>query len=1438
MLSFNDAINQADALHARITNEARRAANAPPLTDAERAASEQARLTAMSSLNSTMALVRGALHAVRGSREAREKKDEPKFPFRANRDVAPQALFSLGSAVSTVSPSFASLSSPVENVKQEMSAEGLKKSTQTLTQMAEAIEPIITSFDQVLVKPYLKNYNASLNTVPVLGIKDNKIMYVETKSNALGSLKDSWALFSSLPQDAEIKPGKNVFLFPFKGDICLAIGQAVWRKLHYKDETDLKKAVDNWPNMYQASWVKVGDNVLPAADLRSVIPFAVLSADRQNIDFHLVVLKADSSMAVLTSDDLINNASFNPLTFGPSKEITTEPKWSRIAYWDNQIVGYDDANNVYNLDVKFSANSFTVSDKTPDTTITELTATEAGLVVARSDGFLYKRLISIPKDADKDATFSWTKWISQDGVTNLGVASPGVILDLNLLTRTLRSRYIEVQTAVYPMVDGIRAFCVTHNYYLQQLQTAADTYNSTTEPEEKKTLAIKQAKGFVVHAQTWSRILSSKIKGCKQEVNIMTDQLKGVHRQLETQLTLLNDKLAGLKKTLETQKDALSKLQAAFWGMVGAMFLGMALAVLGLALGGNPLILTAAGVLFVGGLVAMVTLGIKMGEMARAVSDTEAQIRDVTTAITEMTAIVDSYSDLDTKYGTLNEFWGRMFVDASAIGTMDDATAAQLGMDILVDDSSIGAARDMTTQMGDACLKYLDVLNKQGIKVPDPSASSVTPMFLSLARNVTAAEPKASSEVRDCNAQFHQLVKVGQQCLASGDLPGYEATINQAVLASMATEVAGIEAQVMSGRWFDVASLRSNGSVWGGTSLTAKAIALSISDAAALVDQGSKMNGSLQQVRPYVVSMLQQTIQLGQVVLDWSSRFPEPPTPDKEAEVDALQKKSLANCEAAQSSAAKAKNSFSSFQDEATKYQQDLERNINQAKNDIDGEQSRANSDMNHISVPWYVYLGGVVAVTTYIAVQRSEIQNRLHRTVASLQDNIKKLKELEDSGASFQGSALTWIEMCERVSGNLGTIYNILTALQGQVMENPVFYNQLMKTEWSEIVKDASEVLNVIESSAPATLSAFLMPAGNTMMLARGATMTLAATPSVSNATLVTSLLPDSNLGPKMKDQAASADQVFDQMETLLRLPHLGDIIAYWDETKTKKTTLLNVATQLRTQYVQLAATEYDTIQHLYSLAILQRYRADNVVKGKLPIDAFVKVSLASLTQAYKSANRAASEFARSASDFDFAMRQVNSNIKTIQEKIAKLNVDIETMEKKQRDTIIWLIADIIALSFATAAFLASFGAFGPLTSAVALATRIGLGATATAASIKTVIDSLALADVVMLISTTKDVKRDLEKSAEELAKVQPRFQNVVDGVTAISSSLLQMVSTLSKTLDNIEVLQQFTLTEADVEKIGNAWDIVKNNSQDWMDVVNRQGISPVTFSIRSPNN
>jgi len=358
-------------------------------------------------------------------------------------------------------------------------------------------------------------------------------------------------------------------MFPYKGDFCLSIGRSVWIKAcRNKDDPALTAAVDNWPNMYVNAWVKV-ENVLPAVELAGIIPFAVLSADRESIEFHLVLLKTDGTLLVLAGDSLAPESTYNTLHYAISDgSPATSPKWNKIAYWNNQVVAVDGESKAWNLQPNFADSTYTASDSESIEPVTEFTANDGGPVGLRSDGNLWRRIIEAPSAQGQDPNQLWKPWIKADGRTNIGVASPGVILDLSLLTKTLKGRYMDVQSKVYPVVNTIRAFSTTHVFYLKGVLKDADDFSKAGSDPDKQALAIKSAKKFIAHSKTWGMIVSRSVNGVKEGVNIMTKQLNDVKSQLIIQLKLLEAKLVGLEKTLDEQQQAMSKLKAAFWGMV------------------------------------------------------------------------------------------------------------------------------------------------------------------------------------------------------------------------------------------------------------------------------------------------------------------------------------------------------------------------------------------------------------------------------------------------------------------------------------------------------------------------------------------------------------------------------------------------------------------------------------------------------------------------------------------------------------------------------------------------------------------------------------------------------------------------------------------------------------------------------------------------------
>ena len=107
------------------------------------------------------------------------------------------------------------------------------------------------------------------------------------------------------------------------------------------------------------------------------------------------------------------------------------------------------------------------------------------------------------------------------------------------------------------------------------------------------------------------------------------------------------------------------------------------------------------------------------------------------------------------------------------------------------------------------------------------------------------------------------------------------------------------------------------------------------------------------------------------------------------------------------------------------------------------------------------------------------------------------------------------------------------------------------------------------------------------------------------------------------------------------------------------------------------MVATQYETIQNLYNLSILQEYRARNVVAGKLALPVFVQGTLQSVRAALEAASNTSQRFGDSSERFDYIMSLITDTIDVVDPKITGLDDDIEKGDEKLRNQIIWIVAD-----------------------------------------------------------------------------------------------------------------------------------------------------------------
>ncbi|KAF5019941.1 hypothetical protein F66182_8038 [Fusarium sp. NRRL 66182] len=332
-----------------------------------------------------------------------------------------------------------------------------KKTANSMGDMAEAIAPIYSTFNKILDNPYLGPNNATLNTVPVVGLKGDHVMYVETKNVGLG-VQDVWSVFSRIPDGVNINSMVSMHFFPFHGHLCMSVGKAVWMKKHREQGDPLiKEAINTFLRLYLDEWTQVGDKVLPDEKLLSIVPSVEWTEGGEQKAFHLVTLNSDGAIQVMDGEDLGSQPGFSTIQNVSDTAQNKRVKFQKIAYYNNKFVGYDHSACTWNISPDFNSKTFVVADQYKVEPLSELTATDAGPIDVQKDGFLYKRLVETvnePGKSEQQDNIKWTKWISQNGVTSIGVASPGVMLGLTTLTLPLRDRYISTQTALYPVVSS------------------------------------------------------------------------------------------------------------------------------------------------------------------------------------------------------------------------------------------------------------------------------------------------------------------------------------------------------------------------------------------------------------------------------------------------------------------------------------------------------------------------------------------------------------------------------------------------------------------------------------------------------------------------------------------------------------------------------------------------------------------------------------------------------------------------------------------------------------------------------------------------------------------------------------------------------------------------------------------------------------------------
>lgn len=1379
-------------------------------------------------------------------------------------------------------------------------------------------------------------------------------MYIETQSTTVG-VKDVWSIFSPVPEGANVNSSVAVHFFPYQGDFIMAVGTTLWRKKHRSDlgrsSDEIRQASISWPKLYHDEWEKIGDKCLPDGNLRSIIPYALLSAAGNQIKFHLLILTQDGTLQVLDGSDLGPKNTFVSMS-NTSKDAAKQGLvMHKAAYWNGKIIGYDDAGYTWNLYPDFTQRTFEAKEKQQVEPIKQLTATDIGPVGVQKDGFLYKRIVETvnePGDDQGKERVKWTKWIRQDNVINLGVASPGVMLDLETLTKSLKDRYITTQTALYPVVNKIKTFAITHKFFLNSLSESAKELQSPSSDEAKNNLKIATAKKFVSHAKVWATLLKTQSEYGGQSVNAMGQDLSSVKTQLSQQLTLLKDKMTALTAQLKALKDAESKIKAAFWISIAVAVVGLGLTILALCTGVGAGFAIAAGGLFVGGLVAVGIFAKRWADISDQISKVEAQLRDVTTASEELEFVVKNFSDLEDMYGKLSQFWGKMFNSAVSLQGMDKATALQLGTGILEDPSSIDAAKDVTRKMEKACDVYLAVLNGCGIRLPrDDSDDEEEDAAGDLASTDAASASVEFDPTFSNMVPFNKAVSDACVALKDGDFDLYTLKMRDAraidahsiVSSNSDTTLLDFEDSLADERPSkDIASAFLGGAIDGFVSGVTGAPVIDITPAVfkskiaimsselpfTLQDpQSSRLNGLLVKARTEVLSLLDRTIVLGTISQEWVTRMPDSPTTNEDRKIaSAYQDNAVKNCKQAQDSARLANNAFVDFNHEAIEYQQSLERRIAKCRDEIIASEVSKRSLLNRVKIPapvWFIPAGAAVGatVTGLNRAMVDEAVSKYDHQITDLSQEVANLESQRQVGALFMGQAQTWIDFCQKASRTLGSIYDEMTAIKLQIkyelVIDPKIWKQVTATEWNKVRRDAEECKALI-SSAKEDLAA---------------DFDLAISSKRADPALLQAVTPGSKLMPELQSQVVNSRIVWSEIQKLRELNYSEDIVAYLDPENKKKTTVFDMVDNIRTTYIQMAATQYNTVQQLYTLALIQEARSKNAASGAIPMHIFLKHTFSAIDTAKKDAARTKKTYAHMANNFRERIALTGRNVAELKNAITVANLDKARRDQNYRDKVNGIIVQGALTAFATGSLVAAAAAAAfvgvPLASVASVISAGGVlygGAkgsgdeTTTGEEIdgnkensngegtknenvdghedapigqngepgeridttgaakdadadtkkpdvkqrvdaaqktwktlggllrsgknkleatelgKRLLNKLSLSELAMLVALVEVAISVMERTVAAMETLQKPLQKLVDGIVELSDIIGDMDDTCDQLAHSLDFTAPIPFTKQDASAVAEKWQGVSDACEVWLDLLNEQRISPISFS------
>ena len=667
------------------------------------------------------------------------------------------------------------------------------------------------------------------------------------------------------------------------------------------------------------------------------------------------------------------------------------------------------------------------------------------------------------------------------------------------------------------------------------------------------------------------------------------------------------------------------------------------------------------------------------------------------------------------------------------------------------------------------------------------------------------------------------MAKLARQSLAKGELQQYRKKMRESVVLTMQSARRAQLEPAQAGVWYDIAQLKQDVALFNNPLVTGdlkppQGLALQLQGKSVVWDVITAVRNRVNAaIRPTVV-MLRAVDGTCTKVKDLLQQYKDLSDKGDDDGVaalrDTLLRQAMDSCKEAETYAAQGNNSFTCINDALTNFQIELNRQINQCQYEAD--QAIANAEQRiEMTDNYYGVMLELEGILAYMAVFESWY------------------RWLGVTRATMDGQALTWKGMAETVSCCLGNVYGSLDSVYTWVEMDPTRYEELIDGEWDNISHDSNEVLCILASvGIDINQTRRRVPGrggGEPKKLELRRAVPIQPKRAGDSALVVKAMKAPDDLAKTVNNAATQARSFFDKLEETMELPYLADLVGYWDEKGEEKQPLEKVVAGLQHRYDDNMTTQHPAVSGLWSFSRSAPGYAQEISGADANYMNTILNSLSVAAERPMNAARdAADKFDAASSALAEAMRQIQTNLDSIEKQMVEVDGNIDQLEDQERDKVLSLIADVVTIIFATGALLFAIAVLGPVGAAIDGAAALGGGATLTAGAIKTAIDALDLAGIEELLSLAKSTRRDLDKTHQALETVRPLFGELTSHAGEIATSAVDLVAGLQDLQDSVAGWDSVQLSEDDLEIIVDSWKEVENASLAWMHVFEEQGLKP----------